>query len=245
MRRRAAIIGGTVMAVLAVGTAYGVVPAADGTITSCYDSGGVLRIVDAANTCPSGTTRLTFNQKGPQGDGFHYKGAWNKSTDQANGYAVGDVVSFSTLTDCPPGTGSYVKTRKVPANSYGSTGGWCSAEFGWEVLARDGRKGDPGPGKIHWVKLAGSDGHVLAKSDGWSGNWGTGRYYAGWDGVDLTKCAISVTPLRDYTATPVMAHVYTTYSSYTMFEVEQIKPGSWPIAYENINADVYVTASCT
>jgi hypothetical protein len=41
-----------------------------------------------------------------------------------------------------------------------------------------------------------------------------------------------------------MSHVNTTYSTYTMVEVEGIKAGSWPIQYENVAADVYITASC-
>jgi hypothetical protein len=99
-------------------------------------------------------------------------------------------------------------------------------------------------GGVHWVRLNAS-GQVVAKSDGWGGNWGTGRYYAGWDGVDLTKCSISVAPVRDYSASPVMTSVYTTYSYYTMVETKGIKPSTWPIQYENVSTDVYITASCS
>ena len=178
MAKRHVVLGAAVAAVFVGGGAYAAIPAGDGTITSCYDTSGTLRVIDTATTtsCPGGMTKLVWNQQGRTGP--------------------------------------------------------------------TGPRGLSGSANVHWVRLAASDGHVVAKSDGWGGNWGIGRYYAGWDGVNLARCAIAVTPVRDYTATPVMTSVYATYSAYTMVEVKGIRPNSSPIAYDNVATDVYITASC-
>ncbi len=102
-----------------------------------------------------------------------------------------------------------------------------------------------GSARVHWMRIS-ADGRILAKSssDGWGGSWGPGRYYAGWNGVDVTKCAISVTAGRHYNATPVIATVYTPYSHYTTVDVRGIKHNSWPIEYEWVNTEVNITANC-
>jgi hypothetical protein len=157
----------------------------------------------------------------------------------ASGTAVAAIPdSGGVITSCrtTDGTLRVIDTAQTTTCPSGTT------KLQWN---QTGPQGPAGSANVHWVKLAGADGHVLARSDGWAGNWGTGRYYAGWDGVNLSRCSISVSPVRDYTATPVMATIYTTYSAYTMVEVKQIKAGTWPIQYENVNADVNITASCT
>lgn len=179
----ALVTAGTAASALMGGLAVASIPGSDGVVSSCYDSSRVLRVLDSTATCPTGTTSLKWNQRGPTG-----------------------------LTG-PQGP--------------------------------QGLQGPAGPGLVHFVRLAGSDGHITAKSAGmWAGNWGVGRYYVGGDGFDLSKCAISVLAMTDYTANPVMVTGYTTYSAYTLFEVKQIVPNSWPIRYQNVGADTHVTITC-
>jgi hypothetical protein len=61
----AAVAGAT----LAGGIAWATVPAADGTITACYRSSGLLRIIDAeaGETCRDNETLLAWNEEGMQG----------------------------------------------------------------------------------------------------------------------------------------------------------------------------------
>jgi hypothetical protein len=98
---------------------------------------------------------------------------------------------------------------------------------------------------MHWVKLS-ATGTVLDSSapDAWGGNWGTGRYWAGFPKINLTKCAVTATVKRDWQATPVMTHVYWTYPEYTMIEVKQITNNSWPVAYEHSNAEIMIKFDC-
>jgi hypothetical protein len=64
----------TLMAVLLLplvltGNAYGAIPDSSGTITGCYSTHGLLRVIDAASgeTCQPGETQITWSQTGPQG----------------------------------------------------------------------------------------------------------------------------------------------------------------------------------
>jgi hypothetical protein len=67
--RKAAIAMATTAALGAGATAYASIPDSQGVISSCYDSQGYVRAVDAATTsgCPSGTTKLQWNQQGRTG----------------------------------------------------------------------------------------------------------------------------------------------------------------------------------
>lgn len=89
---------------------------------------------------------------------------------------------------------------------------------------------------------------MTAKSSAniYAGWFDTGGYYFGSSGIDLTKCAISVTPDRRHPHdAPVSAEIYDTYSSYTMFYMKRIKASAWPLAHERVNVPFYVSASCT
>ena len=70
MSKRTTIIIAAVTAALASGgAAVASIPDGTGVITTCYDSSGSLRVIDTATTtaCPSGQTKLAFNQQGRQG----------------------------------------------------------------------------------------------------------------------------------------------------------------------------------
>ena len=74
MLKRVAI-GIVVLAVLAGGSvALGAIPGADGVIKGCYDNSGNLKVIDSAATCNTGSTPISWNQKGPKGDGFVHRG---------------------------------------------------------------------------------------------------------------------------------------------------------------------------
>jgi hypothetical protein len=70
-QKRGFIIGAALAGALATtGGAFAAIPdSTSGTITSCYDSQGYVRVVDAAttSTCPTGTSKLQWNQQGRTG----------------------------------------------------------------------------------------------------------------------------------------------------------------------------------
>ena len=72
-RRRTTVLAALLAALGCAAVAAGAIPSADGTITGCYTkanaqtAAGLLRVVDAAETCRSNEARLVFNQRGPQG----------------------------------------------------------------------------------------------------------------------------------------------------------------------------------
>lgn len=61
--------GASVIVAAGVGIGLGSIPAANGTISGCYDKkGGALRVIDAASqTCRSTETSLVWSQTGPAG----------------------------------------------------------------------------------------------------------------------------------------------------------------------------------
>jgi hypothetical protein len=71
MNRKLLLVPAIVAALgLGSGIAYASIPAADGTIDSCYvtnDHPHPLYIIDSTASCPTGDTKLVFNQTGPQG----------------------------------------------------------------------------------------------------------------------------------------------------------------------------------
>ncbi|MEA2126991.1 MAG: hypothetical protein QOI80_3773 [Solirubrobacteraceae bacterium] len=68
-QRKTAIATATVAAALASGVAYAAIPDQQGVISSCYDSQGYVRVIDAATTsaCPTGTSKLQWGQQGRTG----------------------------------------------------------------------------------------------------------------------------------------------------------------------------------
>jgi len=64
-RKKLAVMVALAFAVGA-GVAYASIPAANGVIQGCYDSGGNLKVVPSL-PCPKGYTALQWNQQGPQG----------------------------------------------------------------------------------------------------------------------------------------------------------------------------------
>ncbi len=49
------------------GVARATIPSADGTIAACYDASGAARVIDDADTCGPGETKLRWNQAGVPG----------------------------------------------------------------------------------------------------------------------------------------------------------------------------------
>ena len=139
------------------------------------------------------------------------------------------VIDTATTTTCPTGT------TKLAWNMQGRTG----------PTGPQGMRGPAGPGDLHWVHLNATGG-LIAKSDSdaYYGNWGTGRYYAGFPSADFSKCSVSVEPVVAYGDAPVMTSLYPGNYGYALVEVKAIRPSSWPIVYDNVNREVYITASC-
>jgi hypothetical protein len=257
MFRRVAI-GIGVLAVLAGGSvAFGAIPGPDGVIKGCYDNSGYVKVIDSAASCNAGSTPISWNQKGPKGDGFVHRGVFdNKAT-----YVVGDVVydpatSYNTcgnVTKERP-AGSYVKIKTgtdkwqqgdpTTASIYSP----CMVPDMWALMTprgEKGQKGDAGPNNLYWARLN-PDGTLLAKNAPvqYNGNWGAGKYYLGFTGVDMTKCAITVTPKGNYNHYPVSAAVYGIYSNITYVDVTQLRANAWPLTAEGVNAEISIVATC-
>ncbi|MGI8824201.1 MAG: hypothetical protein ACR2JC_00880 [Chloroflexota bacterium] len=70
-RRTLAVLGSATLALAISGVAFASIPDATGVIHGCYTTSGThaLQVIDTAvkKVCPSGTTSLTWNQKGPKG----------------------------------------------------------------------------------------------------------------------------------------------------------------------------------
>lgn len=62
------VVGVICLLVGSAAIALGAIPSSDGSFTGCYNAQGVLRVIDGAQSCKSGETRITWNQKGPKGD---------------------------------------------------------------------------------------------------------------------------------------------------------------------------------
>jgi hypothetical protein len=257
MFKRVAIGIGILVVLGGGGVAFGAIPGADGVIKGCYDNSGSLKVIDSAATCNAGSTTISWNQKGPKGDGFVHRGVFdNKAV-----YVVGDVVydpatSYNTcgnVTKDRP-AGSYVKIKAgtdkwqqgdpTTASIYSP----CMVPDMWALMTprgEKGQKGDAGPNNLYWARLS-ADGKLLAKNApvAWFGNWGAGKYYLGFTGVDTTKCAITVTPNSGYNHYPISAATYGIYSNIFYIDVTQHRNNGWPLVSEGVNAEISVVAAC-
>ena len=110
-----------------------------------------------------------------------------------------------------------------------------------------GMQGPAGTANVHWARVDSSGTLTAWSSDKLYAGWfDTGGYYFGASNLDLTKCAISITPDRRHPDDlPASPEIYETYSSYTMFYMKRIKPNVWPLKTERVNAAFYISASCT
>lgn len=119
MRRRvlAATLGAVAAVPLGIGVAYASIPAADGTIHGCYQSGslgnGALYVIDSADTCPSGYTALNWAQTAPMG---------------IAGY---EVVSHQFSVAGPRSAGAYTDTVDCPTGKVALGGGAQGATLSW------------------------------------------------------------------------------------------------------------------
>jgi hypothetical protein len=138
--------------------------------------------------------------------------------------------------------GCYDNSGSLKVIDSAATCNASSTAISWN---QKGPKGDAGPNNLYWARLS-ADGKLLAKNApvAYSANWGTGKYYLGFTGVDHTKCAITVTPKGNYTHYPVSAAVYGTYTAYTMVEVTQHRNNGWPLISEGVNAEISIVAAC-
>jgi hypothetical protein len=185
--RGIAVVAAAAALSIAAGIAYAAIPSADGTITSCYDATGTLKVIDAAAACPAGSTRLTFNQKG---QGYQTKGLYDVSTDRANGYNVGDVVRCNSSNANQKQSGSYVKTVKKAGGVEDITG-YCNGPGGWQSLAYDGPVGAAGPDNVSWARVKG-DGTITARKGNLTGyDAGTGAVWINAPGIDVRRCAVT------------------------------------------------------
>ena len=171
--------------------AFGAIPGADGVIKGCYDNSGYVKVIDSAVSCNAGSTPISWNQKGPKGDGSVHRGVFDKAAT----YSVGEVVYDPATSYNVCGTvakdrpaGSYVKIKAGtdkwqqgdPATS--SIYSPCMVPDMWALLAtrgEKGQKGDAGPNNLYWARLS-ADGKLLAKNAPvqYFGNWGPGRALA-------------------------------------------------------------------
>jgi hypothetical protein len=68
MKARQLVLGAAVLAAALAGTAWAVIPAADGVIHACYkQNGGQARLVASAAECNGGELATSWSQTGPQG----------------------------------------------------------------------------------------------------------------------------------------------------------------------------------
>lgn len=63
----ALVVASAAFAVALGGVTYAAIPAPDGTIHTCHDGRGSLRVIDSDAACGQGETALNFSQTGPQG----------------------------------------------------------------------------------------------------------------------------------------------------------------------------------
>lgn len=191
VRTALTVLAAAVTLSVAAGVGYAAIPGADGTITSCYDSQGYVRIVDAAAACPTGSTRLAFNQRGP---GFQYKGGYSVSTDQADGYQVGDVAHCGWFGEAQQmSSGAYVKVVRKPAVDRASVG-WCTAANGWQMMVGDGKtgpQGPAGPSNVFRARVNATGTVVLNKGLTQVATSGIGAYLRLPDGVDARTCTVA------------------------------------------------------
>jgi len=148
-----------------------------------------------------------------------------------------------TIHGCYDASGSLRVIQDTSACPSGTTA------LNWSQRGPQGPQGIQGiPGRgVHWYHI-GADGRLLGSSEGsngWVGTWGTGRYYAGSNTLDLTHCSVSITPVTPYGGSQMyVATLYTVYSSYVMYEVKQVTPNSWPVAYSNVSTQTYLNVAC-
>jgi hypothetical protein len=156
---------------------------------------------------------------------------------------AGGSVAFGAIPG-PDGVikGCYDNSGYVKVIDSAATCNAGSTPISWN---QKGPKGDAGPNNLYWARLN-PDGTLLAKNAPvqYNGNWGAGKYYLGFTGVDMTKCAITVTPKGNYNHYPVSAAVYGIYSNITYVDVTQIRPNAWPLTAEGVNAEISIVATC-
>ncbi len=121
---RAAIVGAVVAAAVVGGVSYASIPDAAGVIHGCYtnDSPHTLRVLDTARTptCPRGTTAISWNQTGPQGEPGPAGTAGAAGTPGAPGPAGTPGTPGATGATGPAGAPSSAVTAVLPAGE--STG---------------------------------------------------------------------------------------------------------------------------
>jgi hypothetical protein len=100
-----------------IGIAYASIPATDGTVHGCYQSGGLgngsLYVIDSAASCPTGYTALNWQQTAPVG---------------IAGY---QVVSHNFSVPGPRGPSTYDDTVSCPAGKVALAGGVPGAVISW------------------------------------------------------------------------------------------------------------------
>lgn len=129
VRRPVLILTSVILALAFSGVAFASIPDNNGVIHGCYTTNGAhtLQVIDTTltPTCPSGTTSLTWNQKGRPG--LNWKGAWSSTTV----YKTSDAVSY---------LGSSWIAIVANTNSPPST-----SNPNWNLVAQQGAAGAAGP----------------------------------------------------------------------------------------------------
>src|SRR6476620_8548334 len=107
-----AVIGAALVLMIGGAVAFAQIPAADGTISSCYmKSTGTIRIIDTGVACKKGETSLTWNQKGQPGTNGTNGTPGTNGTNGVSGYEIvskddnftGSGTIGGTIVKCPAG----------------------------------------------------------------------------------------------------------------------------------------------
>jgi hypothetical protein len=214
-----AVLGAAVV-VSGAGVAFGSIPGSDNSVTACVTSStGAVRIVDvdAGQTCQSTETRVTW------GGGMRFRGVWTVAPgttgpgsipySQSNPVRKGDVIRYdgpSGQFGCTTPKGAWVSV--VGQHSY------PCLEFpqNWAPLALDGATGKPGSADTHWVRLNAA-GQVIASSRSNIASYpsGTGNIWVYFPGVDMSKCAVTVSA-NEYGGNAVVTEVYPYYTEWAL-----------------------------
>jgi hypothetical protein len=147
MLRKLIALAALAVAVAAVsGLGYAAIPGADGVISACRDSRGVLKVIDAeaGETCGPNQQQLTWNQQGPQGPagppGASGVSGWQYVVSPGRDIPPGSAGGWNV--DCPVGKkalgggvsqsfadAAFRVAETTPSGSYGNGTGWYARVY--------------------------------------------------------------------------------------------------------------------
>ena len=123
MRKRLTIVLTVVLVLLLGGIAYASIPGPDGVVHGCYKTDNkTFFVIDSADSCPSGTTSLNWNQTGPQGPTGTNGTDGTNGTNGIDGVSGYEVVS-GTHVDTDPQHTTSALTVNCPTGKVALGGG--------------------------------------------------------------------------------------------------------------------------